>query len=89
LLVHLRSSEPAVVELAKKATRYQSRHGGRVSSSDAAPIPHGGDDDSSAPVTEPATVSAAPGAATVVRETHKYAQTGPRNQPRRPPKSRR
>jgi preprotein translocase subunit SecF len=89
LLVHLRSKEAAVVELAKKATRYQARHGGTVSSSDAAPVPHGEEDDSTAPGTEPAAVAAAPGTATVVRETHKYAQTGPRNQPRRPPKSRR
>ena len=89
LLVHLRSNEAAVVELAKKATRYQARHGGTVSSSDAAPVPHGEEDDSTVPATEPAAVSAAPGTETVVRETHKYAQTGPRNQPRRPPKSRR
>ena len=105
LLVHLRSSEPAVVELAKKAKRYQSRHGGVVSSSDAAPVPH----DAEAPETpthgdELAAATAAtqgtratPGApgtpgtagAAAARETHKYAQTGPRNQPRRPPKSRR
>jgi preprotein translocase subunit SecF len=87
LLVHLRSREPQVVDLDKKATRYQQRHGGRVSSSDAAPVPH-----------EPEPEDAEPGLATAgaptrtarpTRETHKYASSGPRNQPKRPPKSRR
>jgi preprotein translocase subunit SecF len=85
LLVHLRSKEPAVVDLAKKAQRYQARHGGVVSSSDAAPVPHG-ETEEETPAVE---VAAAPLVAGGVRETHKYAQSGPRNQPRRPPKSRR
>ena len=92
LLVHLRSKEPAVVDLAKKAQRYQARHGGVVSSSDAAPVPHG-ENDTADELTEPGEVgqvAVASRGAGVVRETHKYAQTsGPRNQPRRPPKSRR
>jgi preprotein translocase subunit SecF len=98
LLVHLRMREPAMVDLARRAQRYQSRHGGVVSSSDAAPVPHGGDTDTDVleePQDAPAgtatsrqsvTASVAP---TTVRETHRYAQTGPRNQPKRPPKSRR
>jgi preprotein translocase subunit SecF len=92
LLVHLRSKEPAVVDLAKKAQRYQARHGGVVSSSDAAPVPHG-ENDAEDELTEPGEVgqvAVASRGTGVVRETHKYAQTsGPRNQPRRPPKSRR
>jgi preprotein translocase subunit SecF len=96
LLVHLRQREPAVVDLAKKAARYQARHGGVVSSSDAAPVPHG-EEPPAEPTAEGVTAAstAAPRdtvaatATPAARETHRYAQTGPRNQPKRPPKSRR
>ena len=85
LLVHIREREPAIVDLA--------RHGGVVSASDAAPVPHGEDTEGEEVATttadgtsrEPVTTPAAP----AVRETHRYAQGGPRNQPKRPPKSRR
>ena len=93
LLVHLRNNEPEMVELTKKAARYQQRHGGTPLSSDAAPVDHGTEepaasDRESAPV---GADSAEHHATTAggARETHKYAQTGPRNQPKRPPKSRR
>jgi preprotein translocase subunit SecF len=96
LLVHMREREPAIVDLAKTAKRYQARHGGVVSSSDAAPVPHGEDTEGA---DEAAVAEAGDGvprervttAASVapVRETHRYAQSGPRNQPKRPPKSRR
>lgn len=86
LLVHLRRKEPAVMELDRKAARYQARHGGVVSSSDAAPVQHEPDADELAEASrEPVPVPTRTG----VRETHKYASTGPRNQPKRPPKSRR
>ncbi|GAA2730953.1 protein translocase subunit SecF [Pedococcus aerophilus] len=89
LLVHMRNKEPEMVELTKKAERYQQRHGGKVLASDAAPVDHGVDDTADDD-RETAAVGGR-GAATpsAVRETHKYAQTGPRNQPKRPPKSRR
>jgi preprotein translocase subunit SecF len=87
LLVHLRMKEPAVIDLEKKATRYQARHGGVVSSSDAAPVQHEPDAEELAEANrEPVPSAARTGA---VRETHKYATSGPRNQPKRPPKSRR
>jgi preprotein translocase subunit SecF len=87
LLVHLRMKEPQVVELDRKATRYQARHGGVVSSSDAAPVQHEPDAEELAEGgREPVPSAARTGA---VRETHKYATSGPRNQPKRPPKSRR
>jgi preprotein translocase subunit SecF len=94
LLVHMREREPAVVDLAKKAKRYQERHGGVVSASDAAPVPHGEDVDSSegSGTTSGGTPRdrvTTPVSTTAVRETHRYAQSGPRNQPKRPPKSRR
>ncbi|KQU68749.1 protein translocase subunit SecF [Phycicoccus sp. Root101] len=87
LLVHMRDHEPEMVELTKKAERYQQRHGGKVLASDAAPVDHGSDDD-----LEPAAVGTGERRTTssTVRETHKYASpSGPRNQPKRPPKSRR
>ena len=86
LLVHLRLKEPAIIDLDKKATRYQARHGGVVSSSDAAPVEHEPDAEELAEGREPVPSAARTGA---VRETHKYATSGPRNQPKRPPKSRR
>jgi len=86
LLVHLRMREPAVVDLDKKAVRYQARHGGVVSSSDAAPVEHAPEVEEVAEGREPVPAAARTGA---VRETHKYATSGPRNQPKRPPKSRR
>nr|WP_202881750.1 protein translocase subunit SecF [Pedococcus badiiscoriae] len=90
LLVHLRLKEPAVVDLGKKALRYQARHGGVVSSSDAAPVPHEPDaEELAAAGAARDSVPAVGRQAGVVRETHKYATSGPRNQPKRPPKSRR
>lgn len=89
LLVHLRLKEPQMVDLEKRATRYQARHGGQVSASDTAPVPHTDEEaaDEVAASREPAPVGAA--RPSVVRETHRYASSGPRNQPKRPPKSRR
>ena len=92
LLVHLRNREPEMVELTKKAERYQQRHGGTPLASDAAPVDHGTDepaDDERAPTAVGAGERRAAATAGGTRETHKYAQTGPRNQPKRPPKSRR
>ena len=89
LLVHLRSREPQVVDLDKKATRYQQRHGGRVSSSDAAPVPHEPEAEDADSERGLATAGTSAGGARPTRETHKYASSGPRNQPKRPPKSRR
>jgi preprotein translocase subunit SecF len=86
LLVDLRRKDKAVVEL----DRYVARHGskGRATPSRDVPRPDG------AP--EPAVVGAdSTGAATdepgdaAYRPLHKYAQAGPRNQPKRAPKSKR
>ncbi len=79
LLVSLRSNEESVIELDKKASRSQAR-AAKVS------IPaveastqstHGGEVE----VTEGQTLTG--------RAVHKYATSGPRNQPKRTPKSRR
>ena len=86
LLVDLRRKDKAVVEL----DRYVARHGskGRATPTRDEPRPDGapepvvvGADSTGAAVDEP--VDAA------YRPVHKYAQAGPRNQPKRAPKSKR
>ncbi|WP_374969182.1 protein translocase subunit SecF [Terrabacter sp. BE26] len=81
LLVDLRRNEPAVKELAK----YVERHGANTRPEAPAGTPE--------PVAVGAdtTGAADPGAtrAGTPRPVHKYAQAGPRNQPKRAPKSQR
>jgi preprotein translocase subunit SecF len=61
-----------------------------VSASDAAPVPHEPDaEELAAAGTERESVAATTRSGGAVRETHKYATSGPRNQPKRPPRSRR
>jgi len=85
LLVSLRSNEESVVDLGKRAARHQAR----VAKQEAAEELVEGH------LEEGALVSGAPEAAPGERSTitgrsvHRYAQSGPRNQPRRPPKSKR
>jgi preprotein translocase subunit SecF len=92
LLVSLRRRDAAVVELDKKAARYQARKAKDVAAAEAAeaagelpgePVTVG----SGAPV-----AAEGEGATLTGRAVHKYAQptqAGPRNQPRRTPKSKR
>jgi preprotein translocase subunit SecF len=92
LLVSLRRRDASVLELDKKAARYQARKAKDVAAAEAA---HAAGE----PVAEPVSVgSGAPvaakgeGATLTGRAVHKYAQptqAGPRNQPRRTPKSKR
>lgn len=89
LLVDLRRNEPAVRELAK----YVERHGARTrpESPEGTPEPvsvgaagaAAADSTGAAAATAPSTAPGTP------RPVHKYAQPGPRNQPKRAPKSRR
>jgi preprotein translocase subunit SecF len=90
LLVDLRRNEPAVRELDK----YVARHGAkaRPESPEEAPEPVavGADTTGAAAAGESASgASAATPAPGAARPVHKYAQAGPRNQPKRAPKSRR
>jgi preprotein translocase subunit SecF len=88
LLVSMRSGEPAVRELDKAALRYQARHGAPTSHDVAPGVEH--EEGDGEPAAERERVSAGAAAAgSPERRTHPYAQTGPRNQPKRPPKSRR
>ncbi|MDN5796934.1 MAG: protein translocase subunit SecF [Intrasporangium sp.] len=82
LFVDFRRKEPAIVEL----DRYVARHGVRHESIASSEVPTTIDGQA---------VDTAPGAATgtpvhtQARPVHKYAQAGPRNQPKRAPKSKR
>lgn len=95
LLVSLRSKDAAVVDLDKRAARSQAKRvkeSAAVSSSSSATAASSGttltDSGSGGASTAPRADDAE--SATVTgRQVHKYAQSGPRNQPKRPPKSRR
>ena len=82
VLDDLREREPAMRELKKRATRYQAAKGG------PAPV----DDQPGAVGTDDGDVvhaSSTGGTSVAGRPVHPYVQTGPRNQPKRPPKSKR
>ncbi|MEO5611021.1 MAG: protein translocase subunit SecF [Ornithinibacter sp.] len=90
LLVSLRRGEDAVVELDKRA----ARHRAKVEKQSAATERPQDSADARAESGEPVGAGAANAAegesATLTgRAVHRYAQAGPRNQPRRPPKSKR
>ena len=81
LLVWLRRKEPAVLDLAKHARRVQAS-----APTTAAGAFADGPVDGPLPSDE---LKAVAGIGPVGRPLHKYASTGPRNQPKRPPRSRR
>jgi preprotein translocase subunit SecF len=99
LLVTLRAKEPAVIALDKAAERYQQRHGVPTSHDIAPGVEHeddggavageGGADGEGSRAGGREKAATAVRTATPARETHRYASSGPRNQPKRPPKSRR
>lgn len=95
LLVTLRAKEPAVLALDKAAERYQQRHGAPTSHDIAPGVEHDDEggvvttDGDAAGDTGREKVATAVRTAAPARETHRYASSGPRNQPKRPPKSRR
>lgn len=84
ILVSLRRNDPAVLELEKRALRHQTRvakDAGKPASADGEPAPV-----ASIPG---AVAERAEGATLTGRAVHEYARSGPRGQPRRPPKSKR
>jgi preprotein translocase subunit SecF len=93
LLVTLRRNEPAVLDLDKRAARHQARKAKDVAAAEAAEAAGDDIDDTLVGVgsgTGGAPAAAAGDSSTLSgRAVHKYAQSGPRNQPRRPPKSKR
>jgi len=92
LLVSLRRRDTSVVELEKKAERYQARKAKDVAAAEAA---HAAGEQAGEPVVVGGGAPAAAegeGATLTGRAVHKYASpttAGPRNQPRRTPKSKR
>ena len=101
LLVQLRSREPAIVELARQAERHQARSGHPQPREDGgqepapAPARSGsvaeGDDSADAAPLGPGVASDPQDAVTAEepRQLHKWAVSGPRNQPKRTPRSKR
>lgn len=99
LLVTMRGKEPAVVELDKAAAKFHAKQA-KVAAAEGARPPQaeaeavapetanqGADQSADESAEQRERVSAASTAAG--RKIHPYAQTGPRNQPKRAPKSRR
>ncbi|WP_392542175.1 protein translocase subunit SecF [Oryzobacter telluris] len=89
MLVSLRRSDPKVVDLEKRAERHLNRKAKDAAAAEAATTPGTERDD--VPVTVGGGPAAEEGDSSTItgRAVHKYAQSGPRNQPRRPPKSKR
>jgi preprotein translocase subunit SecF len=85
VLADLREREPAMQKLKKQAERYQSTKGRQTS--EAAWVDESFDGDENIQDTVP--VAAGSGTSAGGRTLHPYVQTGPRNQPKRPPKSKR
>lgn len=89
VLADLREREPAMIELKKRATRYQAAQARK-----AGPVPAGSDSatqdrENGTDTREAAHASTGGGSQAAARPIHPYVQTGPRNQPKRPPKSKR
>ncbi len=82
LLAWLRRNEPEVQDLAKHARRVQAQAQARPAAVDGPAETESSDLTNAAP-------RAATGALTGGRPLHKYASTGPRHQPKRPPRSKR
>lgn len=85
LLVHLREGEDDIQALDKAAAKRATRRREHEAQGDS---PTGEDVDATTVGGGATSTSSAPGQGTA-RQVHPYAQRGPRNQPKRPPKSRR
>ncbi|HEY7719544.1 MAG TPA: protein translocase subunit SecF [Pedococcus sp.] len=94
LLVTLRAKEPKVVALERAAAKYaarQAKDARAAEQAEVATVPAVGDAEETEEAGEEAE-AAAVGAGSrpaTARKVHPYAQTGPRNQPKRTPRSRR
>jgi preprotein translocase subunit SecF len=86
VLADLREREPAMKELKKRAERYQAAQARRAATAPSAgdPVAQEGEDTQDAVPVPAGSHTSATG-----RTLHPYVQTGPRNQPKRPPKSKR
>ena len=88
VLADLREREPGMQELRKRALRYQAAQARKASTgpTDDESLTSGDAADQDAQDRVHASSGGAPAGA---RPVHPYVQTGPRNQPKRPPKSKR
>jgi preprotein translocase subunit SecF len=86
VLADLREREPVMQQQKKHAERYQA---GQARQADAASVVSGSDVRDGQDIQDRATVSAGNGTSATGRPLHPSVQTGPRNQPKRPPKSKR
>jgi len=89
VLADLREREPAMKELKKRATRYQAAQARKESAVSSAGDAFAQDSTNDADARETVHISSGGGTSATGRPLHPYVQTGPRNQPRRPPKSKR
>jgi preprotein translocase subunit SecF len=92
VLADLREREPAMEELKKRAEHYQlakARQAGNVDSVGDPVGQPGGNGTDEADLQQTALLSGAGRTSVSGRPLHPYVQTGPRNQPKRPPKSKR
>jgi len=89
VLADLREREPAMKELKKRALRYQAAQARKASTvpSDSDQVGQAGTDE--AGTRDVVHASSGDGTSAAGRPVHPYVQTGPRNQPKRPPKSKR
>ena len=86
VLADLREREPVMQQQKKHAERYQA---GQARQAGAASVVPGSDVQDGQDIQDRATVSAGNGTSATGRPLHPSVQTGPRNQPKRPPKSKR
>jgi len=86
VLADLREREPAMQQLKKRAERYQA---GQARQTASAPAASGPDVQDGPDIQDRAAVTAGTGTSATGRPLHPSVQTGPRNQPKRPPKSKR
>ena len=86
LLADLREREPAMVDLRKRAARYQAARQREAGRAEAAPEASAVEGEASDGTVEGAVPA---GASRASRPVHPFVTTGPRNQPKRPPKSKR
>jgi len=86
VLADLREREPAMQQQKKHAERYQA---GQARQAASAPAASGPDVQDGPDIQDRAAVTAGTGTSATGRPLHPSVQTGPRNQPKRPPKSKR
>jgi preprotein translocase subunit SecF len=92
VLADLREREPGMQALKKRAKRYQSTHAVNAVTGVSVGNPLGEsdeDDTDGSGVQDGVRVPSGSGTSATGRTVHPYVQTGPRNQPKRPPKSKR